>query len=107
MPPVARAIVRIAFGADYADAADLLWLFGIAMSGFALLNVLLVYHLGHDRSSFAWLLVCGAVAQIGLFLVFHESPRQLVVVDIAVAAALLAGHELLTRGLLTRTLLRG
>ena len=101
------AIVRVAFGADYADAAGLLWLFGIAMSGFALLNVLLVYHLGHDRSAFAWLLVSGAAAQIGLFLVFHESPRQLVVVDIVVAAALLAGHELLTRGLLVRSLLRG
>lgn len=100
-------IVQVAFGSDYADAAGLLWLFGIAMSGYALLNVLLVYHLGHDRSTFAWLLVSGAAAQIVVFLAVHESPRQLVVVDIAVAAVLLAGHELLTRGLLARSLLRG
>lgn len=100
-------IVRVAFGSDYTDAAGLLWLFGIAMSGYALLNVLLVYHLGHERSAFAWLLVSGAAAQVAVFLVVHQSPRQLVVVDIAVAAALLAGHELLTRGLLARSLLRG
>ncbi len=58
-------IVRIAFGSDYADAAGLLWLFGIAMTGFALLNVLLVYHLGHERYGFAWLLVLGGLAQMG------------------------------------------
>lgn len=100
-------IVRIAFGTDYADSAGLLWLFGIAMTGYALLNVLLIYHLGHNRKAFAWLLVAGALAQIGLFLTLHESPRQLVVIDILVAAALLVSHELLTRGLLTRALVRG
>ena len=100
-------IVRIAFGADYADAAGLLWLFGVAMTGYALLNVLLVYHLGHERNGFAWLLVSGAVAQIAMFLAFHESSRQLVAVDIAVAVMLLVAHELLTRGLLVRSLVRG
>ena len=100
-------IVRIAFGPDYADAAGLLWLFGVAMTGYALLNVLLIYHLGHDRTAFAWLLVSGAVAQIGLFFALHASAQQLVVVDIVVAAGLLVSHELLTRGLLVRTLRSG
>jgi O-antigen/teichoic acid export membrane protein len=100
-------IVRVVFGADYADAAGLLWLFGVAMTGYALLNVLLVYHLGHERTVAAWLLVAGAVGQIGLFLAFHDTPRQLVGVDIAVAGTLLAAHELFTRGLVVRTLLRG
>ena len=100
-------IVRIAFGSEYADAAGLLWLFGVAMTGYALLNVLLIYHLGHDRSAFAWLLVFGALVQIGLFLAVHGSAQQLVVVDIVVAAGLLVGHELLTRGLLVRTLRSG
>jgi O-antigen/teichoic acid export membrane protein len=100
-------IVRVVFGADYADAAGLLWLFGVAMTGYALLNVLLVYHLGHERTVVAWLLVAGAVGQIGLFLAFQDTPRQLVGVDIAVAAALLAAHEVFTKGLVVRTLLRG
>ena len=100
-------IVRIAFGSDYADAAGLLWLFGVAMTGYALVNVLLVYHLGHERTAFAWLLGFSAIAQIGLFLALHESARQLVMIDIAVAGGLLISHELLTRGLLTRSLLHG
>ena len=77
------------------------------MTGYALLNVLLIYHLGHDRSAFAWLLVLGAVVQIGLFLAVHSNTQQLVVVDIVVAAGLLVSHELLTRGLLIRTLRSG
>ena len=87
--------------------AGLLWLFGVAMTGYALLNVLLVYHLGHERSGFAWLLVTGAVAQIAMFLAFHESSRQLVTVDITIAAMLLVAHEILTRGLFIRALVRG
>ncbi len=97
-------IVRIAFGSDYADAAGLLWLFGIAMTGFALLNVLLVYHLGHERNGFAWLLGVGAIVQLVIFLGAHDSARQLIAIDIAVAAALLGGHEVVTRGLLLRTI---
>lgn len=98
------ALVRLAFGSDYTDAAGLLWLFGVAMSGYAILNVLLIYHLGHGRKGFAWLLVCGAVVQVGAFLVFHEGARQLLKVDIAVAVALLAAHELVTRAQLTRAI---
>ncbi len=59
------------------------------------------------QSAFAWLLVLGRRAQIGLFVAFHETARQLVVVDIMVAAGLLVSHELLTRGLLVRTLRSG
>jgi O-antigen/teichoic acid export membrane protein len=99
-------LVEIAFGADYADAADLLWRFGIAMTGFALLNVLLVYHLGHERSRFAWLLLAGAGAQITAFLFFHADARQLVHIDIGVAFALLVAHELMTHGHLARTVVR-
>jgi O-antigen/teichoic acid export membrane protein len=99
-------IVHVAFGSEYADAAGLLWLFGIAMSGYAVLNVLLIYHLGLEDNAFAWLLVWGAAVQIAAFLLFHDSPREIVAVSIAVAAALLAAHEVLTRGLLIRAIVR-
>ena len=41
-------VVRLAFGSAYEDASSLLYLFGIAMSGYALLNVLLIYHLARN-----------------------------------------------------------
>ncbi len=99
-------VVEIAFGSAYADAAGLLWLFGIAMTGYALLNVLLVYDLGHDRSVVAWLLASGAAAQVAAFLLLHDSMEQIVVVDIGVAVALLAAHEVITGGRLIAAIVR-
>ena len=102
------AIVRIAFGAEYAEAAGLLWLFGMAMTGFALLNVLLIPHLGHDRSGVR------LVARVGARWPRSGSSSFSTVTGGNWSSStslspppLLAGHELLTRGLLTRTLLRG
>ncbi len=89
-----QTIMRLAFGVRYESAAPLLWRFGVAMTGFALLNVLLVYHLAHHRSSAAWLLAGGVVLQLAGFALFHQTALQLVTVDIAVAALLLIAHEL-------------
>ncbi len=100
-------IVRLAFGASYAAAAPLLWRFGVAMGGFAVLSVLLIYHLGRDQSRMSWLLAGGAVAQVIAFLFIHGSARQLIAVDVAAAAALLIGHEVLFKGLLSRSIVAG
>ena len=82
-------IVRIAFGAKYQGAASLLWMFAISMSLYSLLNVVLVYRLGHHETRTSWLLLGGAVIQAALFVAFHSSPQQLLVASIAVAAVLL------------------
>ena len=100
-------IVRLAFGANSAAAAPLLWRFGVAMGGFAVLSVLLIYHLGRDQSRMSWLLAGGAVAQVIAFLFIHGSARQLIAVDVAAAAALLIGHEVLFKGLLSRSIVAG
>src|SRR4029450_7862358 len=84
----------IAFGSSYEAAASYLWLFAVAMSGYALLNVLLAYHLGRGAGRFSWILLAGATVQIGLFAAFHETPRQLLAADIAIAGSLVAAHEL-------------
>jgi O-antigen/teichoic acid export membrane protein len=83
-------IVRIAFGAQYQGASSLLWMFAIAMSLYSLLNVVLVYRLGHHETRTAWLLMVGAVVQALLFLLFNSSPQELLWVSIAVGAVLLA-----------------
>ena len=83
-------IVRIAFGAKYQGAASLLWMFGISMSLYSLLNVVLVYRLGHHETRTSWLLLSGAAVQAALFVAFHSSPRELLAMSIAVAAVLLA-----------------
>ena len=83
-------IMRIAFGAKYQGAASLLWLFGIAMTLYSLLNVVLVYRLGRGETRTSWLLLGGTVVQIAVFAALHSSPRQLLAGSIAVAAVLLA-----------------
>jgi len=96
---VPRLVVDIAFGAKYEEATGLLWLFGVAMTGFALLNVLFVYHLGRRTYSVSWLLCAGAAVQIIGFALFHDSAEQLLAVSIATAYSLLAVYALfLARG---------
>ncbi len=97
-------IVRIAFGASYEDAAPLLWLFGLAMSGYSLLNVLLFYHLGRGENRFAWILMGGAVVEAIGFVIFQDSARQLIVVSAVTAALLMTVHELFVGPELTRAL---
>ena len=96
-------IVSIALGGKFADASGLLWMFALAMTGYALLNVLLAYHIGRGRSGFSWLLAGGALLQLGGFWLFHGSPRELLVVTMTVAGALVVAHEFLIGGGLSRT----
>jgi O-antigen/teichoic acid export membrane protein len=91
---VPKLLLDIAFGSSYEAAASYLWLFAVAMSGYAVLNVLLAYHLGRGDGRFSWILLVGATVQIGLFAAFHDSPRQLLAVDIVIAGSLVAAHEL-------------
>ena len=64
-------IVGLAFGSGYEDAVPLLWLFGIAMTMYALLSVLLTYHVGSGDWRMSWLLVAGAAAELVGFVAFH------------------------------------
>ena len=90
---VPNTVVQLAFGSEFDDAAGLLYLFGIAMSGYALLNVLLIYHLARNATAMSWLLLVGAALQLGGYTVLHDSPRQLLAVSITTMVALLVAHE--------------
>jgi O-antigen/teichoic acid export membrane protein len=92
-----RLLVDVAFGSEYEDAGSLLWRFAVVMSGYAVVNILLVYQLGRGVSAFSWILLIGAVAQLALFGMFHDSPRQLLQVDAAVAFALIVAYAVAAR----------
>jgi hypothetical protein len=87
-------VVSLAYGSEFDDAAQLLWLFAVAMSGYAVLNILLFYHLGRNSSSMSWLLLAGAGAEAIGFAIYHDSARELLFVSIGTAVVLLAVHEL-------------
>ena len=90
-------VLAIAFGSKFEDASSFLWMFAVAMTGFAFVNVLLAYHLAMGDSRFSWILLGGAIAQVALFGLFHGSPEELLTVNIAVAGALLAFHIVFTK----------
>jgi O-antigen/teichoic acid export membrane protein len=92
---VPKALVLVAFGSKFESAAGYLWMFAVAMTAYALVNVLLIYQLGRGVARYSWLLLAGAAVQPLLFAVFHASPRQLLTVDIVIAFALLILHEVL------------
>lgn len=89
-----HSLVRLAFGDSFDDAAPLLWLFALAMSGYSLLNVLLFYHLGRGDKRLAWVLIGGAAIEVMGFAIFRDSARELVAVSAVTAAGLLVVHEL-------------
>ncbi|MFL5963599.1 MAG: oligosaccharide flippase family protein [Gaiellaceae bacterium] len=99
-------IVKIAFGSQYEGSAGLLWMFGVAMTFYALLNVLLTYQLGLGASRTSWLLLGAAAVQAVAFAVFHDTPRELLATSIVVGAAVLVIHELFVAPTLVRALWR-
>jgi O-antigen/teichoic acid export membrane protein len=82
-------IVQVAFGSKYEGGASLLWMFGIAMTLYSLINVVLVYRLGHGETHTSWLLLAGVGVQAALFAAFHSSARELLAASIATGAVLL------------------
>lgn len=93
-----RVLLDASFGQEFAGAAPLLGLFGVAMTMFAVLNILLIHDLGHHSSRVALMLLGGAAAQAIGYGFFHDSARQLLFVSITTGAALLAAYVVAARG---------
>lgn len=88
-------IVRIAFGSKYEGGSSLLWMFGIAMTLYSLINVVLIYRLARGETRTSWVLLAGVGLQALLFAAFHSSARELLGASIFTAALLLAAIALL------------
>jgi O-antigen/teichoic acid export membrane protein len=83
-------IIHVAFGHKYAAAAPLLWLFAVAMTAYAIMNVFLYYHLARGHTRVSWFLLGGAGVQLVVYLFFHSTPRELLTASIFVGWALVA-----------------
>jgi O-antigen/teichoic acid export membrane protein len=93
----AGPLIDAGFGSHYSAAAPWLGPLGVAMAGYAVLNVY-AYHLlalGHAR--FALLLLAALAVQLALYAGFHASPGQLIAVQVVVALALVAASEAFAR----------
>ncbi len=67
-------------------------LFGLVMALFAILSLLVYYHLALDRRAFIVLLVAGAAAEVVGILLFHDTLPDVLLVMLVVGAVLVAAN---------------
>ncbi len=89
-----RGLVHTSFGADFADGGELLVPFTISMTLFALVHVLVGFHLSRDERRYAWIVAGAVPGQLLLLAIVPGSVRQVIWVDVLIGIALLASHEL-------------
>ena len=63
-------------------------MFGVAMTLYSLLNVLLFYRLGHGETRICWIFWAAPACRRSSIAAFHSSPRELLAASIATAAVL-------------------
>jgi O-antigen/teichoic acid export membrane protein len=91
---LAGPLIELTFGKKYADAEAWLGPLSLAMALYALATVYLYHFLSLGRSRFAVVLAGFLGAQLVAYAALHGSPRELIGIQIATAALLLAACEL-------------
>ena len=90
-----RGLVHSSFGADFAEGGDLLVTFTIAMGLFALVNVLVGYHLSRAETRYAWIVAGAVPVQIAVLALVPNDVQGVIWADLVIATALLCAHEIL------------
>lgn len=89
-----RGLVHTSFGAEFAQSGELLALFTVSMTLFALANVLVGFHLSRGETFYAWIVAVIVPAQLLLLTLVPIDLRGVIWADIGVGIGLLAAHEL-------------
>ncbi len=71
-------VVGVLYGPQYAPISSLIFLFGLGMAFFSLIQLLVVYNLATDRYGFVYILALGLLAEVIGITYFHESLLQIV-----------------------------
>jgi O-antigen/teichoic acid export membrane protein len=90
-----RGLVGTSFGAEFAEGGELLVLFTISMTLFALANVFVGFHLSRAETRYTWIVAVAAALQLAILALVPQGPSGVIVANIVVGIALLAAHELL------------
>ncbi len=83
-----KAIVLLFFGEAFLPSAELLPLFGIAMTFFAFSNLLVYFEMALDRNRQVFLLFFFSIIEAIALWLFHSSLAQVLLVVVAINAAL-------------------
>ncbi len=89
-------ITRVLFGAAYGPTADLVGGYGLVMLLFALVNLLMLYHLSAHEGRYALILGAGLLLEWGGIAMFHANLAQVVwLVGGSVGLVVVAGEVVL------------
>jgi O-antigen/teichoic acid export membrane protein len=86
-------LIRMTFGSGFAEGGHVLAPFALAIGLFSLANVLVGYHLSRGETRYAWIVAGGVVVQVAVLALVPSTLRGIVWSNAAVAAALIAAHE--------------
>jgi len=83
-------LVAVAFGSEYADAARWMGPLSFAMVLYALVQVYLFHFLALGYVRYSFVTAAFLALQLGLFALFHDEPRDLILVQVIAASVLVA-----------------
>jgi O-antigen/teichoic acid export membrane protein len=89
-----RGIVHTSFGAEFADGGELLVPFTFAMGLYALVNLLVGFHLSRAETRYAWIVAASVPVQVVLLSIVPGSLEDFIWANVAVGLGLIAAHEL-------------
>jgi O-antigen/teichoic acid export membrane protein len=85
-----RFIVRVLFGAEYLDIANVLWLYALATTLYTVASTLVQYQLGLGKIAGSVFTLVTGMVQVVLLVAVHDSLRQVVQVQLALMGILCA-----------------
>lgn len=91
---VGGRIISLSFGSDFDRAGDLLTLFALEIGLVSLANVLVGFHLSRGETRFAWIVAASIPVQALALATIPDSLTGVIWVNVGVALALLATHEI-------------
>ena len=90
-----RGLVVTSFGADYAHGGSFVVSFTLAMTLFALVNVLVGFHLSRGETRYAWIVAAAIPVQLLVLGLVPNDAQGVIWADLVIAAGLLCAHEVL------------
>lgn len=90
-----RFMITVFFGKTFVAGAPLIGLFGIAMTLFAMVNILMFYFLSIHRMNFLWALLPCTAFEIGAICLFHDHLAQVVQILVLTSFLLLGSNMFL------------
>jgi O-antigen/teichoic acid export membrane protein len=88
-----RGLVVTTYGSDFVEGGKLTAPYAIAMGLYALVNILVGYHLSRGETRYAWIVAAAAPVQLLVLALVPSSLTGVVWANAIVATALLAAHE--------------